>query len=499
MCPGRLALPKTTPHQPYRRCLSTGATKRQDLASQPPNTEHLAIDPASLPPGVRTDIRDPSHPVAQDYILKHHSKAVTSHLGATPEPHYRPRDLLANPPRPDDITLELLLASQSHIGHATSLWHPANAKYIFGVRGDQDPIHIISLDTTAAYLRRACKVVKGVTERGGLVLFVGTRAGQARTVVKAAQMAKGCHLFSRWTPGSITNGQQILGACRKKVVNEKDEEIVGFQDQLEYKAAIKPDLVVCLNPLENYILLHECGLHNVPTIGIIDTDANPTWVTYPIPANDDSHRCVNVIAGVLGRAGEAGQEARLRAARRGEINYAPTHGLKAPTPGQAQKEREAMEREAQEERAYIDEGEVVEDSIREQEELGAASKQMEQGMLGGMLDAGIEGAGESATYGSLMEEGADVEAAFHEDLPEVLVDSSLSGEQSGEQSETAGVGVEEQGLGEDYAVDRELSGEEMKEGEENSGAAARDELFEEEDAAQFGIPPADGKGGRRDR
>lgn len=307
-------------------------------------------------------------------------------------------------------------------------------------------------------------------------------------------MAKGCHLFSRWTPGSITNGQQILGACRKKVVNEKDEEIVGFQDQLEYKAAIKPDLVVCLNPLENYILLHECGLHNVPTIGIIDTDANPTWVTYPIPANDDSHRCVNVIAGVLGRAGEAGQEARLRAARRGEIDYAPTHGLKAPTPGQAQKEREAMEREAQEERAYIDEGEVVEDSIREQEELDAASKQIEEGMPGVMLDAGIEGAGESATYGGPMEAGEAAATALNENLPDVPVDSSLSGEQW----ETAAVGMEQQGLGEDYAVDRELSSAEMKEGEDFGGA--REGFIDEEDAAQYGVPPADGHGGgRRDR
>lgn len=238
------------------------------------------------------------------------------------------------------------MASQAHIGHATSLWNPANARYIFGIRGREDPIHIISLDITAAYLRRACKIVRGVTERGGLVLFVGTREGQDRCVVKAAEMSKGCHLFTKWIPGSITNGQQILGNCRMKVVDEHDVEVLGFGDQLERRAVLKPDLVVCLNPLENYILLHECGLHNIPTIGIIDTDANPTWVTYPIPANDDSLRCVQVIAGTLGRAGQEGQASRLRSAREGVIHLLPSHGLEPPTKGQAVREKEMREREA---------------------------------------------------------------------------------------------------------------------------------------------------------
>jgi small subunit ribosomal protein S2 len=74
-----------------------------------------------------------------------------------------------------------------------------------------------------------------------------------------------------------------------KAVDEMDQEIEGevFQERLADHRSLKPDLVVCLNPLENYVLLHECGLHNIPTIGIVDTDADPTWVTYPIPANDD--------------------------------------------------------------------------------------------------------------------------------------------------------------------------------------------------------------------
>jgi small subunit ribosomal protein S2 len=176
------------------------------------------------------------------------------------------------------------MASQSHLGHSTSLWNPMNQRYIFGVR---QGVHIISLEVTAAHLRRAAKVVEGVAYHGGLILFIGTRAGHAPSVVKAASMAKGCHLFEKWIPGTITNGDQILHKCGIKAVDKDDERLDGFDEKIADWKALKPDLVVCLNPLENYILLHECGANNIPTIGVIDTDADPTWVTYPIPANDD--------------------------------------------------------------------------------------------------------------------------------------------------------------------------------------------------------------------
>lgn len=178
------------------------------------------------------------------------------------------------------------MASQAHIGHSTSLWNPANQRYIYGVR---QGVHIMSLETTATHLRRAAKVVEGVAYHGGLILFVGTRPGQARAVVNAAKLAKGYHLFENWIPGAITNGDQILIACRIKAVNEKDEDVSSnlFTERMDDHPSLKPDLVVCLNPLENYVVLHECSLRNIPTIGIIDTDADPTWVTYPIPANDD--------------------------------------------------------------------------------------------------------------------------------------------------------------------------------------------------------------------
>lgn len=223
---------------------------------------------------------------AKDYEIFRHIKKRSGNLGSIVGPHYEPNRLVNSPPSPKDITLELLMASQAHMGHSTSLWNPRNQRYIHGIR---QGIHIISLEVTAAYLRRAAKVVEGVAYHGGVILFVGTRPGQDRCVVKAAELAKGCHLFERWIPGSITNGNQILKSGRKLLVDENDQEVPEefFKTKVGEHHALRPDLVVCLNPLENYVCLHECGLHNIPTIGVIDTDADPTWVTYPIPANDD--------------------------------------------------------------------------------------------------------------------------------------------------------------------------------------------------------------------
>ena len=102
-----------------------------------------------------------------------------------------------------------------------------------------------------------------------------------------------------------------------------------------------------------------------------DTDANPTWVTYPIPANDDSLRCVQVICGALGRAGEEGQALRLRKARDGIIDSLPSHGLDPPTAGQAEKEREIREREAMiAQQVYEADGQVVDEELTAREEIG---------------------------------------------------------------------------------------------------------------------------------
>jgi len=258
----------------------------QPIESQPTETQNLDPDILRQRQYIQSQSPKPQKvdEVAQDWETWKNIRKRTHKLGSVIAPHYEPSDPLKNPPRPQDVTLELLMASQSHMGHSTSVWNPMNQRYIYGVR---QGIHIISLETTAAHLRRAAKVVEGVAYHGGLILFVGTRKGQMDIVVKAAEMAQGCHLFDKWVPGTLTNGNQILRNCGIRAIDEHDKDVEGFEDKLREWRALKPDLVVVMNPMENYLMLHECGENNIPTIGVVDTDADPTWVTYPIPANDD--------------------------------------------------------------------------------------------------------------------------------------------------------------------------------------------------------------------
>ncbi|KAH8819445.1 ribosomal protein S2, flavodoxin-like domain-containing protein [Xylogone sp. PMI_703] len=337
---------KVAAQQVQRACLRALSTETTTIENP---VDRFAIPPARS---------QATSEVAENYRQFKTFKKRTAKLGAAVAGHYEPYQLVANPPSPRDITLELLMASQSHLGHATSLWNPGNQRYIYGIR---QGIHIISLEVTAAYLRRAAKVVEGVAYHGGLILFVGTRPGQSSCVVRAAGLAKGCHLFERWIPGSITNGEQILSNCGIQAVDPLDQPIEGYEEKLSDWKALKPDLVVCLNPLENYVLLHECGLNNIPTIGIIDTDADPTWVTYPIPANDDrfSLRCVQLIASILGRAGEEGNKKRLEAAKSGKVTWTPPSDLGPPVTAKEREEklqkrmskRASKAKEAEEEQA----------------------------------------------------------------------------------------------------------------------------------------------------
>lgn len=222
--------------------------------------------------------------IAKDFKVMKKIEETTGQYGSVVHQRFKPASLLQDPPRPEDVTLELLMSSQTHMGHHTARWNPANSRYIYGVR---DNIHIISLEETAAALRRAAKVVEEVAYLGGLILFVGNRKGQMEITARAAELAGACHLFTKWVPGTITNRDQILGKESLKIVDEKDEPVKGYERLLLEKRPLMPELVVVLNPMENFVLLHECAQENIPTIGLIDTNADPTRVTYCIPGNDD--------------------------------------------------------------------------------------------------------------------------------------------------------------------------------------------------------------------
>lgn len=165
--------------------------------------------------------------------------------------------------------------------------NPNFIPYAYGTRAG---ITIIDLENTIALLRRAASLVRAVTANGGRVVFVGTRPDIRPAVRKAAERIgkQAYHVGEKWLPGTLTNMIQTFGV-------ETVEETI-----------ITPDLVVFLNPLTNMHAIRECAIQHVPTIGIVDSNADPRIVMYPIPANDESTRVAEIVAGVLSVAGREG-------------------------------------------------------------------------------------------------------------------------------------------------------------------------------------------------
>lgn len=207
------------------------------------------------------------------------------------------RDSLHRPAK--DATLSALLASGAHFGHASSRMNPNFMPYAYGTRAG---ITLIDLDHTLPLLRRAAKVVRAIAANDGQIVFIGTRPDLRPVVQKAAQRlgSQGYHVGDRWLPGTLTNKWQMFG-----------------HETVRSKRVI-PDLVVLLNPLSNMVAIQECALSNVPTIGIVDSNVDPRVVMYPIPANDESPRTAEIVAGVLsiaGREGIALREAEMNTMR----------------------------------------------------------------------------------------------------------------------------------------------------------------------------------------
>ncbi len=209
---------------------------------------------------------------------------------------WQPHHNLHRPQSPKDLSMSALVAAGAHLGHTRALTSPSFLPYSYGYRSG---VTIINLDYTLPLLRRAANVVRAVAEADGIVLFVGTSEVLRPTVQKAASRMgrNGYYLHTRWLPGLLTNPFKIFGEKTARTTQ------------------VKPDLVIFLNPLQNTKALRECAIVRVPTIAIIDSNADPRLVLYPIPANDESVRTAELIAGTLSLAGKEGIEARSRKER----------------------------------------------------------------------------------------------------------------------------------------------------------------------------------------
>lgn len=213
-------------------------------------------------------------------------------------------------------TLIELADSGAHYGHHPSFVFPKAKRFVFGVRQN---VALIDLEKTLERLTEAKKVIAQNRSEGKTVLFVGTRRGVKEIVKKVAETVGEPYVTERWLGGFLTNFESIHENIKK--MNELDEYLAGDQskglskiDRLRatnklaryhrFLAGVtnlnaKPALMVMASASEDKIALLEANMQGIPVIAICDTDTNPDKITYPIPANDDAAKAVELILQAL--------------------------------------------------------------------------------------------------------------------------------------------------------------------------------------------------------
>lgn len=222
-------------------------------------------------------------------------------------------------------SLEELLKAGVHFGHQASKWHPKMKKFIFGERNG---IHLINLEATQTALEEATSFAKKTAARGGVILFVGTKK-QAASLVEAAAQACGMpYVHTRWLGGTLTNFASISQTIRRfKDLKRKQEkgELAKYTkfEQLKMAEQIKimdqsvggiqelsriPDAVMIFDIRKDKTALAEATRRGVKVIALCDSNVSPLDVDYPIPANDDAVKSIELIAGVMSKAIKEGRD-----------------------------------------------------------------------------------------------------------------------------------------------------------------------------------------------
>lgn len=223
------------------------------------------------------------------------------------------------------IDLKELLVSGAHFGHKTSRWHPKMAPYIHSKKGD---IHIIDLTITAEKLEEALKFVKATAGKDKQVLLVGTKR-QAKDIIKEAAEKIGMpYVTERWLGGMLTNHQTMKGRIKRlKDLEEKMEsgelaqrfnklEVQRFQEEITELNRIfggiknlsaAPGAVFVTDIQTDELAVKEARRLGIPVIGIVDTNVDPTLIDYPIPANDDAIKTLQLITNHIVTAIEEGK------------------------------------------------------------------------------------------------------------------------------------------------------------------------------------------------
>ncbi|MGA2668408.1 MAG: 30S ribosomal protein S2 [Ignavibacteria bacterium] len=210
------------------------------------------------------------------------------------------------------VSIEDLLLSGAHFGHLTRRWNPKMKRYIFMERNG---IHILDLKKTHELLYEAGNSVSNLIAEGKSILFVGTKK-QAKEVVKNEANRCGMNFVTeRWLGGMLTNYSTIRKSI-KRLNSIIKMETDGTFDNLQKKERLTltrekdklekilggiasmnklPGAIYIIDVKKEHIAVDEARKLNIPIYAIVDTNCDPELIDYPIPANDDAVKSIELI------------------------------------------------------------------------------------------------------------------------------------------------------------------------------------------------------------
>ena len=217
------------------------------------------------------------------------------------------------------ITINDLMEAGCHFGHQTKRWNPKMKHFVYGAKNG---VSIIDLTKTMHQIADACNFLQSVVMKGGDVLFVGTKR-QAREITAALAERTGMyHVSERWLGGTLTNNvtirksinkmyeiDKILGDENTKGMKKKEMAVlsrnaVKLHRDLDGIANMKklPAVLVVIDTDHELNAVKEANKLNIPIVAIVDTNGDPSMIQYPVAANDDAVKSIQIITDLFADA-----------------------------------------------------------------------------------------------------------------------------------------------------------------------------------------------------